>query len=67
MSPADTLINAALVERLRASAAAWKKAAGAAAKKQKQAFARAGNGIAREERQLERTLQGLEAAGYARS
>jgi hypothetical protein len=66
VSPANTVINAALVQRLRASAAAWKQAGGAASRKQKRAFARASNRIAREQRRLERTLQQLERIGYAR-
>ena len=46
-SPADALINAALADRLAAAAGAWKKAASAAAKKDKPGFARSAAGIKR--------------------
>ena len=40
-SPADALINAAIAERLAAAGSAWKRAAAAAASKDKGGFARA--------------------------
>jgi hypothetical protein len=67
VSPTNTFINGEIVKRLQASAAAWKSAAAAASKKQKLKFDAASNRIEREQRQLDRTLQQLEAIGYTRS
>ena len=55
-SPADTLINTALADRLGAAAGAWKKAASAAAKKHKRAFARSAAAIKRTQADLRRAL-----------
>jgi hypothetical protein len=65
LSPADRAINAALVKRLAAVAAAWKQAAGEAADKDKRGFARSERGIRRAQQQLAQTVAGLEAAGYS--
>ena len=63
-SPADKLINAVLVERLRAAARAWNKAAAAAAKKDKRGFARSAAGIKQTQADLSAALAGLERIGY---
>ena len=65
LSPSDRAINAALVTRLTAVAAAWKQAAGEAADKDKRGFARSERGIRRAQQQLAQTVAGLEAAGYS--
>jgi len=64
ISPADTLINAGLVQRLRAAAGPWNKAASAASKKDKGGFARSEAGIKRTQTELARTVSDLEAVGY---
>jgi hypothetical protein len=63
-SPADKLVNSTLVDRLRAAAGAWNKAASAAAKKDKSGFARSSAGIDRTEAGLRRALRALAAVGY---
>jgi hypothetical protein len=63
-SPADELVNQALVQRLKAAGAAWKPAAAAAADKDKQGFARASAAIRRTQDQLRRQLAALERIGY---
>ena len=63
-SPADTLINALLADRLGAAAGAWKKAAAAAAKKDKAGFARSAAAIKRTQADLRLALTGLEKVGY---
>jgi hypothetical protein len=64
VSPADTLINAALVKRLRAAAGPWNKAASAASKKNKAEFARTEAAIKKTQNELARTLRDLAAVGY---
>ena len=63
-SPADALINAAIADRLGAAGNAWKRAAAAAASKDKAGFARSGDAIKQAQADLERTLSGLEKIGY---
>ncbi len=63
-SPADRLINSILADQLGAAARAWKKAASAAAKKDKRGFARSAAAIKRAEADLGRALGGLEKVGY---
>ena len=63
-SPADTLINTLLADRLGAAAGAWKKAAAAAAKKDKAGFARSAAAIKRTRAELRLALTGLEKVGY---
>jgi hypothetical protein len=63
-SPADTLVNAQLADRLRVSAQAWKKAAAEARAKDKAGFQRAGAGIERAQAKLRQSLRGLDAVGY---
>jgi serine/threonine protein kinase len=64
ISPADRAINGLIVERLRDAAAAWKKAAAAAVKKDKRGFDRSEAGIKQAQQQLAQTVAGLEKAGY---
>jgi hypothetical protein len=64
ISPADRAINAELVARLDAAAAAWKATAGAAAKKDKRGFARSEAAIKTAQQELAQTVAGLEKAGY---
>jgi hypothetical protein len=63
-SPADVLINATLADTLGAAAGAWKKAASAAAKKDKAGFARSASGIKKAQAGIEQALRGLETVGY---
>jgi hypothetical protein len=64
ISPADQQINRNLVQRLNGTAAAWKTAARAAAKKDKRGFDRSERAIQRAQRNLARAFAGLEDAGY---
>jgi len=64
ISPADQRIDRNLARGLSASAAAWKTAAGAAAKKDKRGFDRSERAIRRAQRNLAQTFAGLEDAGY---
>jgi hypothetical protein len=65
ISPADRTINRLLVERLGAVSAAWKRAARAAADKDKAGFDRSETAIERAQRQLAKGVAGLENAGYS--
>ena len=62
--PADTAANAALVTALTANANAWKKAAAAAARKDKKGFSNAEGSIKQARQKLTQALQGLQASGY---
>ena len=64
ISPADRTINALLIARLRAVAAAWNKAAASASKKDKRGFDRSESGIKQAQQQLAQTVAGLEKVGY---
>jgi serine/threonine protein kinase len=64
ISPADRTINATLVQRLNAAAVPWKRAAAAAAKKDKRGFSQSGSAIKRTQQQLAQTVAGFEKAGY---
>ena len=63
-SPADKPINTALVARLNAAAAAWRDAAGAARRRDKDGFRAAGEQISKAEAELGRAVARLKAAGY---
>ena len=63
-SPADKPINTALVARLNAAAAAWRDAAGAARRRDKDGFRAAGEQISKAEADLGRAVARLKAAGY---
>ena len=56
-SPADALINAAIAERLSEAGSAWKRAAAAAASKDKGGFADSDDAIKQAQSDLERTLK----------
>jgi serine/threonine protein kinase len=64
ISPADQAINAVLVRGLRRSAAAWKQAERAAARKDKRGFARSEAAIKRARRELSQSFAQLEQLGY---
>ncbi len=63
-SPADEVINGALVKSLQGVADAWKTAAAEAADKDKAGFARSEAAIKQAQRQLAQTVKGLAVAGY---
>ena len=63
-SPADEVINGALVKSLQGVADAWKTAAAKAADKDKAGFARSEAAIKQAQRQLAQTVKGLAVAGY---
>ena len=62
--PADAAITNVLVDRLSAVSAAWKRAAAAAADKNKAGFDRSEAAIRRAQRRLAAGVKGLEGAGY---
>jgi len=64
LSPANQAINRALAARLTAASAAWKRAARAAADKNKTGFDRSEAAIKRTQQRLAETVAGLERAGY---
>ncbi len=63
-SPDNGAINDALVQRLTAASDAWKRAARAAAGKDKAGFDRSEAAIRRTQQRLAATVAGLERAGY---
>jgi hypothetical protein len=65
LSPADTLANAQLVAGLKATAAAYAKAAQAAGHKNRGAFAKARGAVAAGQQKVSKALTGLKNAGYA--
>jgi hypothetical protein len=64
VSPADAQIRASLVGDLNAAAAAWKKAAAAAVRKDERGFARSETAIKRTRQKLAATIAGLANVGY---
>jgi hypothetical protein len=64
VSPADKLANAQLVGGLKATAAAYGKAAKAAGKHDKGAFAKAGKAVRAGQATVTKALAGLKSAGY---
>jgi hypothetical protein len=62
--PADRSANAAIVTALGANANAWKKAAAAAARKDKKTFSNANGPIKQARQKLSRALTALRANGY---
>jgi hypothetical protein len=64
ISPADETINGALAKSLANSSAAWKRAARAAARKDKAGFDRSEAAIRKAQQQLAQALDGMKIAGY---
>jgi hypothetical protein len=64
VSPADKLANAQLAGGLQATAAAYGKAAKAASRNDKGAFARAGGAVTAGQATVAKALAGLKNAGY---